>query len=590
MHKALLAGVSLALSISPCAQAAEHWTRLVTPHFEMYTTNSPKQGASALNVFEQVRYFFLQNSHGKTAPDTPVRIIAFRSDKEFKPYRTNEGTFAYYLRSRKVDYIVMQDLSPEHHQAAIHEYTHLVVEHLGLKLPVWLNEGLAELYSSLEPRGDQALIGRPSESSVGVLTDQRWLDLNTLFAVTPDSPYYNERDKMSIFYAESWALTHMLDLGKNYHTEFPRFLTAVASGRPVAECLQSVYGKNLAQVTEDLHAYFGQRTVQGGLFDVKLSKYDGEPEVSEPSPFDVDLALADLLASQRNTLTAASARLSQLAQEHPDSPEVQVSLGYLAWQEGDQAKAQERFKLAFDKGSKDPEMLFNYANLLHTTGAPADQTISVLRRAVTLKPDYQDAWFNLGLTAMNARQIEVALDAFSHITKVNEQRAFTLFFAKAYCESELGAKDQARQFALRARQYAKTPDQELQISHLLGYLAPAVQTHDSPGSQVLSSATVPLTPNPAPDRPTLQRSPDLQHVDAVAKFFECGKSPRLHVLVHSVEKVFLLENPDTILVRNGKNGTFDMPCGAQKPLSIGISYLPSSGRPGIDGVVRELVF
>ncbi|HEX7362136.1 MAG TPA: hypothetical protein VF283_16725, partial [Bryobacteraceae bacterium] len=114
--------------------AAEHWIVLKTPHFEMYTTNSPKQGTKALKIFEQVRYFFMEVNPSKTAPATPVRIIAFRNEKQYKPYRFNEGAFAYYQRGRKCDYIVMQDISSEHYRTAIHEYTHLIVEHLGLHL------------------------------------------------------------------------------------------------------------------------------------------------------------------------------------------------------------------------------------------------------------------------------------------------------------------------------------------------------------------------------------------------------------------------------------------------------------------------
>jgi hypothetical protein len=101
MRNALMAATFLALTASLTTQAAEHWIHLTTPHFEMYTTNSVKQATAALNDFEQVRYFFLENSRSKTAPDATVRIIAFRSEKEFKPYRMNEGAFAYYLRSRK---------------------------------------------------------------------------------------------------------------------------------------------------------------------------------------------------------------------------------------------------------------------------------------------------------------------------------------------------------------------------------------------------------------------------------------------------------------------------------------------------------
>src|SRR5450432_3527638 len=103
--------------------ASPKWISVSTPHFEMYTTNSERSATQALRVFEQVRYFFLQNSPSKSAPEAVVRIIAFKSEKEYKPYRINEGAFAYYQRSRERDYIVMQDLDSEHHQAAIHEYT-----------------------------------------------------------------------------------------------------------------------------------------------------------------------------------------------------------------------------------------------------------------------------------------------------------------------------------------------------------------------------------------------------------------------------------------------------------------------------------
>jgi hypothetical protein len=159
---------------------ADRWIRLTTPHFEMYTNNSERQGRAALEVFEQVRYFFLKNSKSKSAPDTVVRIIAFRSEKDYRPYRLNEGAFAYYMRSRKGDFIVMQDLSAEHHQAAVHEYTHLIIAHQGLILPIWLNEGLADLYSSLEPRGNQAMVGRPLEGDMQLLRTQSWMDTGTL--------------------------------------------------------------------------------------------------------------------------------------------------------------------------------------------------------------------------------------------------------------------------------------------------------------------------------------------------------------------------------------------------------------------------
>jgi tetratricopeptide (TPR) repeat protein len=607
MRKALSV-LFLLVSVLPDLSGAEHWIRLSTPHFEMYTTNNVKQATAALKVFEQVRYFFLQNSHSKTVPDTPVRIIAFRSEKEYQPYRYNEGAFAYYLRSRQMDYIVMQDISPEHYQAAMHEYTHLIVEHLGMKLPVWLNEGLADVFSTLEARGNQALVGRPLEGRIVSLMNQRWLDLNALFAVGQDSPYYNESEKMSVFYSESWALTHMLDLGNGYNSGFSRFLTAINAGHPAAEALQSAYGKSLAQVDQDLHAYIKQTSMRGAIFDIKLDKAELEAEASEPSELAVDLALAELLASQRKSGAEALDRLTKLAASHPESAEAQESLGYLEWMQGGRAKAESHFKAALEKGSKNPEMLFQYSLLLHESGAPAEQILPVLRKAVEFKPGYSDAWFNLGMTALNAGAPGEALTAFSHLKSVTPDRAFSFFSAQAYCYMRLNAFAQAHAQAEKAMQYAQTADQKFQAANLQRQL----DSLEHQGAAPAVSASSAQAPGPAqteaPERPVLARRPNgelprdvpsihvpgqLLHLETTLKSLDCNaKNRRLHVIANAREMVFEFDEPDAVIIRNTatKEGSIEMTCGPQKPVKVGIFYmLPAKPGPA-DGMIREMVF
>lgn len=369
----------------------------------------------------------------------------------------------------------------------MHEYTHLIVEHLDLKLPVWLNEGLADLYSSLEPKGDQAVVGRPLAGRAGILMRQRWMDLNALFAVDAQSPYYNEREKMSIFYAESWALTHMLALGQDYRPGFSKFMAAIGTGHSAADALQSVYGKSVAQVTLALHAYLRQASVQAAVFDVKLSKPDLEPVVSDAPELNVELALADLLASQKRTLGEAAERLGQLAAAHPETPDVQESLGYLAWEQKDTKKAQECFKLAFDRGSKDPEMLVHYSQLMRYAGTPDVQILPVLEKAAAIKPDDRDVWFNLGVTALNAKRWGEALNAFSQIKTVTPDRAYGLFSGLAYCNLQLRETKQARAMAEKAKQYARTPDEQAQAASMLQHLD-FLEQH--PGAQAVSTKPV----------------------------------------------------------------------------------------------------
>ncbi len=45
-----------------------------------------------------------------------------------------------------------------------------------------------------------------------LLRQEHLLPLATLFTVDYNSPYYHEENKGSIFYAESWALTHYLEV------------------------------------------------------------------------------------------------------------------------------------------------------------------------------------------------------------------------------------------------------------------------------------------------------------------------------------------------------------------------------------------
>jgi tetratricopeptide (TPR) repeat protein len=428
------------------------------------------------------------------------------------------------------------------------------------------------------------MVGRPLEGRSYSLLTQPWLDLPALFAVGHDSPYYNEAEKMSVFYAESWALTHMLALGKDYISNFPLFLVTVSSGRPIEDCFQSVYGKSLAQVQKELHAYVTQSSVSAALFDVKLGKSDLEPEVSNPSDLEVDLALANLLASQTRTLPEAADRLGKLVQEHPENAEVRESLGYLQWAQGKPQEAVQSFQVASDRGSTNAEMFFHYAQLSMQTGAPAAQVVPILQRAVELKPDYQDAWFNLGMYSTNAGQFRVAIDAFNHIRNVTEEHAASFFSARAYCYYRMNARDLARQNAEQARKYAKTPQEQQQVSSLL---------------RALEDASHPASAQPTADtmteqRPTLRRTTpegrelQLQHVDGIAKSFDCAAKPaRLHVTVDGKEMIFAMDDPGSIVVRNSKSGFAEFSCGAQKPVKIGIFYAASSSA---DGSIRELVF
>jgi tetratricopeptide (TPR) repeat protein len=251
-------------------------------------------------------------------------------------------------------------------------------------------------------------------------------------------------------------------------------------------------------------------------------------------------------------------------------------------------------------------MLAGYAQLLNESGGSAEQILEVLRKVVEIKPEDQDTWFNIGATATRAGQYRSALEALSHVKTVQADRASPLFAMQAYCYLRLKAPAAARDLAEKAKQYAKTPDQELRASTILRQLDSLDQRNAAQPLVSAAATTVPFEESPAPDasmrrrdvnrelsgdEPPIHGAIRLQRVEAVAKFFDCdAKIHRLRVTVDSREMVFELDNPSQIIVRNMNNGYRDMQCGPQKPFRVGIFYLPSAQPAATDGTIRELVF
>ncbi|HME09100.1 MAG TPA: tetratricopeptide repeat protein, partial [Bryobacteraceae bacterium] len=572
------------VSFVPELAGEEHWIRLTTPHFELYSTASEKKAREALLFFEQVRSFFLETSGSKKAPEFPVRIIAFNSEKQYAPYRARSTAFAYYTSSRMRDYIVMQDASGEHYPVALHEYTHLVLRHTGLKLPPWINEGWAEVYSSLKPTGKQVAIGAILPGHIQQLRNNRWIPLSTLTRVDQNSPLYNERDRVGLFYAESWALVHMLMLWPEYKPKFGDFAVAIGSGQSFEDACQSVYGKTAEKVEQDLHSYFEHQALYGALFDVKLEKSAEQPEQAEVSPFDSKLMLADLLAVIQKTAEATTA-YRELLKTDPRRPELNESLGYLAWQNGETPAAIEYFGKAFEAGTTDPQMCFHYAVLRHNNGAPAADILPALRRAVELKPNYAEARMELGMSLMEARDYAGAIDALSGIKTVTGEQAPHYFAARAYAALETGNREDAKKFAEFAKRYARTPAQREQADSILRYVHPDPQQKEVKMRAVDEWArehppVLRHSDLPPAEEPRLW-APEMKKAEGLAVRLECNsanKRARLAVLVEGQEKIFDIEDPSAIQLRHPGQSTHEFQCGPQDSLRMTIEYVEVDGK------------
>ena len=526
------------------AAPADPWLRIASTHFELFTTASERDGRDMIRHFEQVRGFFLKVFGLKYSEEKPVRIIAFHSDKEFQPYRPSEAATAFYHSGSEHDYIVMSSIDAEHYQVATHEYTHLLIGQLKGVVPLWLNEGLAELYSTMELVGDQVKVGMPPAGRGRTLLDGQWVPLEIVLSATSDSPLYNEKSRAGMFYSESWALVHMLNLDDQYRPHLAAMIDALKSADS-AEAFQRACGKTVAQVQSDLLEYAHRETLHGVAFKVPLDQSVVAPRIEPHSGMLAHLAIADMLSEYPGKLAQAAAMYSQLAHDDPDSWQVEAALGRFDWRERHNQPAADHFARAAALGASDPYMFLDYARALTVTARP-EEAVKALRTAIHFDVSLKDAHYDLGLALLRSGDWRDAIYELQLARPVKPQQASRYFYGMAYSSYRLGDFIGARNYVEQGRAFTKIPEEVTALNGLSDTLGPPI-------------------------------------VDGLLESIDCqGNAARLHVRVKDADRLFLIS--DLTIAK-------DLACGPAKeiPVRIEFSAMPVTAG-GADGIVRSLAF
>jgi Flp pilus assembly protein TadD len=463
----------LALGLARPALYAEQWLRIGSTHFELFTTAGEKKGREAVLYFEQVHSLFDKISGTGKRSKIPIRIIAFQSEKQYNPYRLSQSADAFYARGAGRDYIVMKSVAPEDYPIALHEYFHLIVEHSALHLPLWLNEGLAEIYSTAKPAGRKIQIGEILPGRFREMQLSKWLDLMTLLSVKRGSPLYTEKDPAGIFYAESWALSHMLYLSDGYWKKFADFLALIRPDDTQVETFRRVYGKSLADVSADLEQYLRGNRFNAAVVNIKLEKLAEEPEVRPATEVESGLALAELLAITHKT-DEAKAAYESLAQAYPKDAQVELAWARFAWMNRDREGHRAHLARAIELGINDAQVYFDYAMLLHESGGDAEMA-NMLRKAVELNPEMDEAHYNLGFFAMINNQYAEAVSHLAKVKNLTKQQAPSYFRAMAFAYFRLGKRDEAKKNAESAVKYSSDPEDLRQAQKILAYVNEAAE-------------------------------------------------------------------------------------------------------------------
>ena len=591
-----------ALFIGSAFGADPRWIRMPSGDFEIYSSAGEGDTRLVLQYFERVRAFFEQAFPGSQQKAEPVRIIIFNSKKEYEPYRFNEFATAYYTQVAGRDYIVLSGTNAEVFPVAVHEYMHLIVRHRGLDLPPWLNEGVAEVYSTLKPFGDKVLVGSLIPGRMYALSREKWVPLSPILAAGHDSPYYNEKNKAGSLYNEGWALTHMLLLSPQYSSGWARVIAEIQR-TPSEEALEKVYGKPLATIEKDLQSYLAGDRFRGSMFPIKLQDEKVRIPAEPASLFDVKLTLLDL-SNRPGKEAETRKKLEDLVAEDPKRPEPYVGLGYLAARGNQMEDAGKSFKQAMELGSKNPQMLWDYGRM--TGQADPAQAMRALSALLDQQPQRMEVRLFLSQLQLLAKQPQLVIDTLQPVRSVSPPDAPRFFQLLAFAYNEVENKEQALVAARRWRENSKDVAEQDSADRFVQYLERPKQEARSAapvlGSPQEARSAPPELPSPTPSptpspgdfvTETPAAKPVLPSVAGSFVELDCKASqPKLILQTDSGRVAFLMDDPDKLTAYGLPNAAgLSLTCGPQKPVDVRIQYEPpADGQKGVKGLARAIHF
>jgi len=350
------ASVSLLLAaLCGVARASgEQWIEVRSSHFTVLTDSNEKQARHIADQFERMRWMFQRLFPAVDVdPVSPIVVLAAKNQKSFEALEPEAYLAAgqlklggYFMRTAVTNYVVLNlDADDEHPYAKIyHEYTHLQFSDDSRWMPLWLNEGIAEFVQNTEIRDKDVIIGNPNADDIRYLQQNRLIPLPVLFKVDAKSPYYHEEQKGSVFYAESWALTHYLFIAdRQGHTNKLGAYWALLSRHvdPVTAAEQA-FG-NLDALQAALEEYIQRRIYMHLILSSAAAPIDDASfKMRTVGQGEADATRADLLMYVQR-VKEAQALLDALLKADPDNVQARETMGFLELHDGHREAAQRWF-------------------------------------------------------------------------------------------------------------------------------------------------------------------------------------------------------------------------------------------------------
>ncbi|MDF9832424.1 hypothetical protein M2103_000634 [Ereboglobus sp. PH5-5] len=447
------------------AHGSGEWLRLSSEHFDLLSCAPERESKILLIRLEQFRAtFFALFPQARTYYKRPY-IIVFDSPEQFSAHlplykgKSRENVAGIFMESPVSSRIILQNATIfEGLRTVYHEYVHSLVEAMGLRPPLYINEGLAEVFSTFSSRRETVTLGTAPSWHLRALRESKWLPFETVFTVDTNSPYYNETKHARMFYAQSWVFMHYIICGQNTGLMKADRLDVFTNlcetpGVSTADALQQAFGLNQKKLSRTLKSYAG-----GGRYTVVNRKVPVGSILKQitSKPADSLEHEMELITVKGRTDRAHDAefQLLQLSERNPKNPRIYELLAEVRAAGNNPAAAHEYWRKAVENNSTNP---LAYVWFLRSSrevensslkrimpGFVSTELRKLVDRALELAPDCMEAYELLAMIESQSPEIRVekinkvleALSSMRHRSKTYHALAIIYWRLKRYADAE----------------------------------------------------------------------------------------------------------------------------------------------------------
>ena len=465
--------------------AKEFWVEVRSPNFTVISNAGEKEARRIADQFEQFREVFhatlpqIRLDLGK-----PLVIFAVKNEDSLKillpEYWELKGHLhpAGFYSPGEEQHIVAVRTNLEGeipYEIVYHEYTHAIMDLNFRGLPIWLGEGLAEFYGHSVINEKEIEVGKIAPYHLQILQQNRLIPIDVLLTADHKSPYYNENNRASVFYAESWAIVHylMMDPDAKKKQLFSKFLKAWDSSGDQVQAAQGAFG-DLKSFSRGMESYARQNLFYVGKLKTTI-RGDAKGYSSRELPLAELAANRAFLYVHTRRFTDARASVEEALKADPKLALAYEARGLMAYAQQDFPGAETAFSRAIELNSASYFAYYFEAQARMRRGmlSPDERTSSIASfvKATEMNPQFAPAYS--ALAALYSVQPETQDKALQAGLKAIKLEPGNLVYATnyGYALLNMGKTADAKVLVERIRKAAKTPAELANADSLAAALA-----------------------------------------------------------------------------------------------------------------------